>query len=98
MRPACCLPCSKLFYLGAAFMVHTVSAGILRICTRAFAPIALVLCIKLGATAQSNSPATPNAPAKLAPIGPSREDSNERIKSLMRKMTLAEKIGQLQQA
>src|ERR1700755_3146243 len=57
----------------------------------------LVLSLNIGARAQSASPASPNAIAKPAPLDRST-DWDERIKALIRKMTLTEKIGQLQQS
>jgi beta-glucosidase len=97
MRSASRLPSPKLVYLGSAFIASTVIAGVLRKCTSALVAIALVLCTKLSVTAQSVSSAIPDAPSKSAGIDARGEDSNERINSLIRKMTLAEKIGQLQQ-
>ena len=99
MRPACRPTCSKLFYLESAFMRNAIIVEILRRCPqRNGRRSRLVLSINLGATAQSVSPAIPNAAAKSASIDRGREDSEDRINSLIRKMTLAEKIGQLQQA
>jgi beta-glucosidase len=57
----------------------------------------LVLSLNIGVRAQSASPASPKAIAKPAPLDRST-DWDERIKALIRKMTLAEKIGQLQQS
>ena len=79
MRPACRPTCSKLFYLEAAFIRNAIIVEIIRRSPRAMVTIAMVLCIKLGATAQSVSPAIPNAAAKSASIDRGREDSVLRV-------------------
>jgi beta-glucosidase len=97
MRPTCCPPFSKLFDLETPFICNAMSAGLLRRWRRKFAAIALLLSMSLGAAAQSVAPAAPSSSAKAARTDRAREKSEDRISSLVQKMTLAEKIGQLQQ-
>src|SRR5260370_21454275 len=59
--------------------------------------IGLILSINVGVKAQSATPTSPNAVAKTAPRDHSN-DREDRISALIRKMTLAEKIGQLEQS
>lgn len=98
MQPACRPTCSKPFYLGSAFMHSAMITKTLRGCSPAMLALTLLLSIRLGATAQSISEAKiPRAITKSADIDRRLKDSEVRINSLIRKMTLTEKIGQLQQ-
>src|SRR3954470_22298821 len=98
MRPARHPTCSKLIYLGSAFMHRAMIIEALRRCHLALVALALLLSIGLGATAQSISQAPiQTTVTKSADIDRRLGDSEVRIKSLIQKMTLTEKIGQLQQ-
>src|SRR4051812_555399 len=97
MRSACDMSCSKLIYFSSAYMHQAKSTETLRRCPLALLALGLLLSIRLGATAQSVSQAIPSAVKKSADIDHRPGNSEVRINSLIQKMTLAEKIGQLQQ-
>src|SRR4051812_43244177 len=97
MRPARRTPCSKLIYVGSAIMRAAIGAEALRQCQLASTALALLLSMRLGATAQSVSQEIPRAVTKSADIDRRAIDSEARINSLIRKMTLSEKLGQFQQ-
>jgi beta-glucosidase len=67
-----------------------------RYCTTIVA-LGLVLLIHADSRAQSFAPAGPTATTKPAPLNHS-QDREDRINALIRRMTLIEKIGQMQQA
>src|SRR4051812_16508749 len=59
--------------------------------------IGLVLSMTVGLKAQSATPTSPISVTKTAPRDHG-DDGEDRISALIRKMTLAEKIGQMQQS
>jgi beta-glucosidase len=67
-------------------------------CLDTFVAIGLVLSINVGVEAQSATPASPNVVAKKTAPRDHSDDREDRISALIRKMTLDEKIGQMQQS
>src|SRR5258708_35344166 len=66
-------------------------------CLNTFVAIGLLLLNNVGVKAQTATPTSPDAVAKTVPRNHS-DDSEDRISALIRKMTLAEKIGQMEQS
>ena len=77
-------------------MRNVISDKLLR-CFDAMVAIGLVLSINIGATSTVSLTGNSKAVAKSARRSIASDDSEDRINALIRKMTLAEKIGQMQQ-
>src|SRR5207244_2336215 len=89
--------CLELNHLEAASMLNELGAVIFRRGPSAVAAVALLLSWKLNVTGQSIPATTPNKATNSSAIHRDGKESEVRISSLIRKMTLEEKIGQLQQ-